>query len=334
MTVGRRTVLRAAAAVTAPWLVRARAQTRARRIGVLSPWVDPGGPPPGTFAAWKKLGWIEGETLHVERRYAAWHMERMPELADELLRRQNVELLIAWNGEAAVAAARATRTAPIVFFFAYLPVECGLVDSYARPGRNATGIAENAGVEMLPKRMEFIRAIAPSAHRLAVLSVDSGLGTVSGAPLDVWPGIAAAAKAQGFEMTRHIARSIAAVESALLEAASARAQAAMISGHFYVGASSRVTDFALRQRWVTATLSPWLFDAGLLLYHGPSAADTSYVIERGLQMVDLILRGATPAEIPVEMPSHIEFAINLKTARALGITLPHSLLLRADRVVE
>jgi hypothetical protein len=90
----RRTVLSAAAAVAAPWLVRARAQTRMRRIGVLLPWEDyPGGPPPGVAEAWKGLGWIVGETLRIERRFAAYRMERMPELVDELLRRQNVEVL-------------------------------------------------------------------------------------------------------------------------------------------------------------------------------------------------------------------------------------------------
>jgi len=330
----RRTVLGATAAVAAPWLVRARAQTRARRIGWLLPWVNPGAQPPGMAEAWKRLGWIEGETLLSVARFAAWRMERMPELVDDLLRRQSVELLIAWNEDAAAAAARATSTIPIVFLFSFLPVECGLVDSYARPGRNCTGIAQNAGPEMVPKRLEYLRAIAPSARRLAVVSGDSRLSTVSGAPLDLRSIYSVAAKSQGFELTFHTARRIEDVESALAEAAVAQAQATMIGSHTLVGAASSVVDFALRQRWITATLSPWLFDAGLLLYHGPSDADSQYVFERGLQMADRILRGANPADIPVELPAHVELAINLRAARALGLTLPQSLLLRADRVVQ
>jgi len=330
----RRTVLGATAAVAAPWLVRARAQTRARRIGWLLPWADPGAPPPGYAEAWKRLGWIEGETLLSRARFAAWRMERMPEMVDDLLRRQSVELLIAWNEDAAAAAARATSTIPIVFLFSFLPVECGLVDSYARPGRNCTGIAQNAGPEMVPKRLEYLRAIAPSARRFAVVSGDSRLSTVSGAPLDLRSMYSVAAKSQGFELTFHTARRIEDVESALAEAAVAQAQATMIGSHTLVGAASSVVDFALRQRWITATLSPWLFDAGLLLYHGPSDADSQYVFERGLQMADRILRGANPADIPVELPAHVELAINLRAARALGLTLPQSLLLRADRVVQ
>ena len=137
----RRRALTAAACLAAPEPVRTRAQTRARRIGAIYPGVDPGGPPPGAAAAWKRLGWILGETLLIERRYASWRMERMPELVDDLLRRQGTEVLVTFGVETAVAAARATRSVPIVFVFAYLPIEGGLIDSYARPGRNATGLA-------------------------------------------------------------------------------------------------------------------------------------------------------------------------------------------------
>ncbi|HSW26472.1 MAG TPA: ABC transporter substrate binding protein, partial [Burkholderiaceae bacterium] len=253
---------------------------------------------------------------------------------DELLRREQVEVLMAFGGEAAAAAARLTTTVPIVFQYAYLPIECGLIDSYAKPGRNCTGIALLAGSEVIVKRLEFLRAIALSARRVAYVTTDGSQLTLSGVPLNVWPGIAAAAKAQGFEHTVHFANRIVDVEAALGEAAAARAQAAMISGHSMVGAATRVAEFALRQRWVTATLHFELLEAGLLLYHGFSRADFNYIAERALQLVDRILRGANPAEIPVEIPTHMVLALNLKTARALGITLPQSLLLRADRVVE
>jgi len=335
MMVARRTILRAAAAVAAPSLVRVRAQTRARRIGVIYPFDDSLAPPPNVLSeSWKGLGWIVGETLLIERRYAAWRMERMPDLADELLRKQHVEVLVTWSSDAAAAAARATRTVPIVFAFAFLPIECGLIDSYARPGRNATGIAVNTGVEFVAKSLEFIRAIAPSARRLAFCAYDTSLITLSRAPLPPQSTLYSVAEALGFEYTIHRVRRIEDVESVLAEAAAARAQVARINAWQYVGAKARVVDFALRQRWISVTEVGFLFDAGLLLFHGLSQADVAYSFTRVGQIVDRILRGANPAEIPVETPSRSELAINLKAARALGLTLPQSLLLRADRVVE
>lgn len=325
----------AAAAMGTVWPKPARAQAqKPRRIGVLYPGVDPHAPPPGATAAWKSVGWIEGETLLIERRYAGWRMERMPELVDELLRRHGAELLITLADEASAAAMRATRTVPIVFNFAYLPIACGLIDLYARPGRNATGLALLSGLEASTKRYEFLRAAAPSARRLAIFTGDLSLLTVSGAPLDLWSEVAVAAHAQGFEYTRHMARRIEDVEQALAEAAAARAQVTSISGFSYNGAAARVAGFALRQRWVSTTLNNDLLEAGLLMSYGPSAAEVGRMGLRGVQIADRILPGANPAEIPVELPTRYELALNLKTARALGLTLPQSLLLRAERVIE
>jgi putative ABC transport system substrate-binding protein len=327
------TVAAAALATALPMAMRAQTP-KPRRIGVLYPGVNPRAPPPGASAAWKGVGWIEGETLLIERRYAGWRMERMPELVDELLRRHGAELLITFADEAAAAAMRATRTVPIVFSQAYLPIECGLIDSYARPGRNATGMALLSGLEASSKRFEFLRAAAPSARRLAILTPDLGLFTVSGVPLDLWSEAAVAAHAQGFEYTRHVARRIEDVEQALAEAASARAQVTSVNGLTYNGAAARVAEFALRQRWVSSTFNNDLLEAGLLMYFGPSGAEVGRMALRTVQIADRILRGANPAEIPVELPTRYELALNMKTARALGLTLPQSLLLRAERVIE
>ena len=342
MTIGRRMVLKASTAVGAPWLVRARAQTRARRIGSLYPHpsfpVEPSlrfSTQAASEAAWRPLGWIEGETLLIERRYAAWRMQRMPELADELLRKHGVELLMALGPEAAAAAARATRTVPIVFIEVILPIECGLIDSYARPGQNCTGLTWSAGCEAYTKQIEFARTIAPSARRIAFLSMDTRQWTRSGQPLDVlWCDVADAAKAQGFDHTVHTARSLEDVDTALAEAAAAGAQASSIRGGSYQGAATRVADFALRQRWVTTCSARSMFDVGLLLCYSPSNAAYAYMIDRLREMASRILRGANPAEMPVEQATGYELALNLKTARTLGLTLPKSLLLRADRVVE
>lgn len=330
----RRMVLRVAAALAAPGLVRVRAQTRMRRVGVLNLYRVPGTPAPGAAVAWKKLGWIEGETLRVERRYAENRLELLPELADDLLRRQQIEVLITEGAEAAVTAARLTTTVPIVFTWAFLPVEGGLIDSYARPGRNCTGVAFFAGSEVIVKRLELLRAIAPSARRVAYVATEGRELTLSGAPLDVWRGVNDAIKVLDFEHTVHFVNQVKDVEPALQEAAGARAQIAMITGPALVRSAARVAEFALHQRWLTATLSVQLVEAGLLLHHGLSNAKVPYHEERVLQMADRILRGANPAEIPVEIPTHMDVTLNLKTARALGLALPQSFLLRVDRVIE
>lgn len=330
----RRTCLVTAAAVAMPWPVAARAKTEARRVGVLVPGMDPGAPVPGAVEPWKELGWTLGETLTIDARYAGWQAERMPELADELLHRQDVELLIAIGPDAAAAAARATRTVPIVLALGFLPVECGLIDSYARPGRNATGVANIDNLDLSSKRMEFLRLAAPSVRRMAFLGPDTGQFTLSGKPLDIWTHGAAAAKAQGFEQSVHIARRIEDVEGALAQAAAAGAQAAFISGSAYSGAASRVTAFALRQRWASTTATADLLAAGLLIYYGTTGAEDQRLWIRVVQIADRILRGANPAEIPVESPTRFGLALNLKTVRALGLTLPQTLLLQAERVIE
>ena len=321
----------------APSLWAQAALPRVRRVGVLQPGPDPepGVPAAGRSSApvWQSLGWVDGETLSVERRYADWRVERMPELIDELLK-NDPEVLIAFGPDAAVAAARATHTVPIVFAFALLPIEAGLVESYARPGRNATGTALTGGVKVGTKVMEFLRAAAPSARRLAFLSGDVTGFTVTGEPMAVASDYTTAAKAQGFEYQVHRAQRIEDVDRALAEAAAGNAQAMATSGLISIAARERIAEFALRSRWPSATQNPELLAAGLLIYYGPTLAEWARMSVHTIEMADRILRGARPADIPVELPTRYELALNLKTARALGLTLPQSLLLRAERVIE
>jgi len=336
----RRRLMLSLAAVLVGRDISAWAQTPlkgVRRVGVLQPGPDP---EPGVPAAqrssaavWRRLGWVDGETLRVERRYADWRVERMPELVKDLLK-NDPEVLIVFGPDAAVVAARATQAVPIVFAFALLPIEAGLVESYARPGRNATGTALTGGVNVGTKLMEFLRAAAPSARRLAFLSGDVTGFTVTGAPMDVAADYTTAAKAQGFEYQVHRVRRIEDVDFALAEAAAGNAQAMATSGLISIAARQRIAEFALRSRWPTATQNPELLAAGLLIYYGPTPAEWVRMNVRTVEMADRILRGARPADIPVELPTSYELALNLKTARALGLTLPQSLLLRAERVME
>ena len=178
-----------------------------------------------------------------------------------------------------------------------------------------------------------MRAAAPSARRLASLGPDTGLFTVSGTPLDLGPKWLSREVA-GFEYTVHTARRIEDVERVLGEAATARAEAVSINGFCYEGAATRVVEFALQQRWVSSTFNYDLLEAGLLMYYGMSYAELGRLGERVVHIADRILRGANPAEIPVEFPSRYELALNMRTARVLGLSLPPSLLLQAERTIS
>jgi putative ABC transport system substrate-binding protein len=331
----RATLIAAAAALGCPWPIRIRAQTRVRRIGYLTFGGDPGPTPPSFVADWKRLGWTLGETLHLEPRWADYRVERLPELADELVRHRGVELLMTVGPEAAAAASRITKTVPIVFNWSYFPILCGLVDSYAHPGRNATGIAQFDALDRTAKWTESLRMAAPNARRLAYISQDAGKTyTVSGNYFDFWPDSQAQAKEAGFEATLYLAERVEDVGPLLAQASTGGAEVALITGTPCAGAARAVAAHVLRHRWITTTLRPDCFElSGLLTYYGPTYRDFSGE-KRAREMVNRILRGAKPADIPVDLPTTYELALNVKTARALGVTLPQSLLLRVDRIVE
>jgi putative ABC transport system substrate-binding protein len=334
----RDTVIALLALGTAP---RALAQSKPsgppRRIGLLQlgPEADKvPGPQRAGSQALRKLGWIEGENLILERAFADNQAERLAGLADGLLRK-GVEVLLTSSPEATLAAARATKTVPIVFGNVVWPVEQGLIDSFARPGRNVTGIAFFTGVEVSNKRLEFLREVAPTARRLSWLWPGDFAETLAGDRVDMVPVMGAAAKGLGFEVRFHDVRKQADVESALGEVSSWRAQALSVAGGPYFNAErQRIAEFALRQRLPSAALSLPLIEAGCLLYYGPAPSEFPILTARYFELVDRILRGAKPAEMPVERPSKYDLIINLKTANALGLKIPQSLLVRAGQVIE
>jgi putative ABC transport system substrate-binding protein len=164
--------------------------------------------------------------------------------------------------------------------------------------------------------------------------VDSAPFTLNGAPLPFKSEFDAATRAHGFEYRVQVARRLEDVKSVLTEAAASGAEAVMIGGVQYLANVRQVAEFALRRRWITSTFVLDLLDAGLLMYQGPTVAEIVYLISRPVQIADRILRGANPAEIPVELPTRYELALNLKAARKIGVTLPQALVLRADRVIE
>ncbi|MFZ2651887.1 MAG: ABC transporter substrate-binding protein [Burkholderiaceae bacterium] len=282
-----------------------------------------------------KKGWLVDVNVVVERVYANWNVERLAVLARELVL-EGVDLILTAGPEATLAAARATRTIPIVFSGVLWPIEQGLIDSLARPGRNLTGHTYFAGVEVILKRLEFLREIIPAATRLSWLWPEDYFlpETVSGAHLDKAPAMKAASSALGFEAKFHTIRTPDDIAEVFREITGWRAQAVTAGGGQVFDARQRFAELALMHRLPSVFSARLNVEAGGLLFYGVPDAEYSTLTIRAAENVDAILRGATPAEIAVEQPSRYELVINKATAKALGLTIPRPLLLRADDVIE
>jgi putative ABC transport system substrate-binding protein len=250
--------------------------------------------------------------------------------------RQHVDLILAIGDIPAVAAARATRTIPIVFTGVLFPVEVGLVDSLARPGRNVTGQSLIAGTDIAAKRMALLREIAPNAKRLAYLvgAVAQVLPTVSGGRFDVTAAFEAAAKGLGFETRIQPLLSLQDLDAAFGEMLAWHVQAVTAGLGWHNEAPKQVAELLLRHGLPSAFLYRHMVDAGGLLFYGVGKSEAGYADVRLADYVDRVLRGTPPATLPVEQPRRYELVINLRTARTLGLTVPQPVLLQADELIE
>ena len=309
---------------------------RLRIIGYLNPGTDP----KLTLAQdpalqrFLKLGWIDGKTFVIDRRHAEFKYERLPEFAQELIRKR-AEVLITNGSAATLAAARATRTIPIVFFNVPFPVEQGFIDSFARPGRNLTGTsAYIAG--MGRKRFEFLRELAPGAKRVYVINASEYQENLAGAKAVLGQtGLGEPAERLGFEVKHSVIRNGSDIEPALAEALSWGAHALFVAPSFHAfAARHRITEFALQHRFASFFIGALYVEAGGLLSYAVSLQENWALVTRCMEYVDRILRGARPSDLPVEQPRDYELVINMKTAKALGLSVPQSMLLRAARVIE
>ena len=280
-----------------------------------------------------KLGWIVGDNVVVERASADWKEERLAGIAEELIRKR-VEVILTYGQIAPVVAARATRTIPIVFWAVNWPVEQGLIDSFARPGRNVTGVASYSGIEITHKRLEFLRAIAPAAKRLAWVSTENWFApeTVSGGRVDMIPALAVAAKDRGYEPRFHATPRGGDLDALFRDMSSSRAQAITYGGG--LDPPQRVAELALRYGLPSAFFFRDFVEAGGLLCYGVPDSEFASLAKSRAEYVDRILRGAQPGNLPVEIPSRYELVINVKTAKALGLTIPQSVLARADELIQ
>ena len=273
----------------------------------------------------RDLGWVEGANVRIEYRYGDGRSEGLPELAAELVKLK-VELIVVAVTPDALAAAKATKSIPIVMAAPGDPVETGLVASLARPGGNVTGLAQ-MGIDLAGKRLEMLREAAPGISRLAVLwNRQDAISRL------VWQEIQQPARQLGIDL-----HSLEVWNGDQFDAAFASAIAAKdgaitaLPGPIFVVNEKRIAEFADKNRLPSMFHLPEFVRAGGLLSYGPDRSD---MFRRAATYVDKILKGANPADLPVEQPTKFQLVINLGTAKTLGLTVPQLLLMQADEVIE
>jgi ABC-type uncharacterized transport system substrate-binding protein len=281
------------------------------------------------FAAFRdglrELGHIEGRNLAIDARWGDGSSERLDALAAELVK-SNAEIIVTQGGPALRPTIRAKPKVPIVFSFSGDPLVAGFIDSLARPGRNLTGITF-LSLDLAGKRIELLKEVAPALRRLAVLANPEHPGEQSELRASQ-----AAAKALGVTVDYFQTRNLPELEKSLASILKARSEAVVVfPDAITMRFRARIAAFSLQYRM--PAISGWaqFADSGNLMSYGPNLRD-SY--RRLAVYVDKILRGTKAADLPVELPTTVEFVVNLKTAKALGITIPQSVLVRADRVIE
>ena len=273
-----------------------------------------------------ELGWVEGQNLIIDFRSADGSFDRLPDLAAELVRLK-ADVIVGHAAPAAVAAKNATGTIPIVFFATGDPVGLGLVASLARPGGNVTGLSFSVGLGTVSKGLELLKEALPKVRRVAVLS-NPGNPAHAGATSNA----KAAAKSLDMRLLLLEAREPNQFDAAFAGMAKGRVDALVVvpDGMFLLH-RARLAELTARNRLPSIHGLRESVEAGGLMSYGPS---NFAMFRRAALFVDKILRGAKPADLPVEQPTKFELVINLKTAKTLGLTIPRSLLLRADQVIE
>jgi putative ABC transport system substrate-binding protein len=271
------------------------------------------------------LGYIEGKNIAFEYRYADNRLDRLPALADELVRLK-VDALLTPAVSAALAAKNATRTIPIVFLNVSDPVRLGLIESIARPGNNITGMTD-PGPELIGKRLEVLKEAIPKLSRVAVLW--NPQDPVSARQ---WKESQLPARSLGLQLDSLEVSSSDRYEGAFKEAIKVGSAALAVAGSSLARSNQkRIADLATQNRLpVISSRRDYVANGGLMSY----GADQSEPYRRVASMVDKILKGAKPGNLPVEQPTKFEFIINLNAAKQIGLTIPPNVLARADRVIR
>ncbi len=269
----------------------------------------------------REFGYVEGQNFVIEYRSADGRPERFPGLATEMVRLK-VDLILTRGTSAAVAAKNATRTIPIVMLASGDPVGTGVVASLARPGGNVTGLS-GFTKELAAKRVQLLKEIVPRAARIAVF-------LNSGSLSNSWKEIQVAARSQGVRPELLDTGKSDDLEHAF-DAIRLRIDALLVATTDVTPSRLFIPDLAAKHRLPAMYISRAAVDAGGLISYGPNYPD---LYRRAAVFVDKILKGAKPADLPIEQPTTFDLVINLKTAKALGVTIPQSILERADQVIQ
>jgi putative tryptophan/tyrosine transport system substrate-binding protein len=310
----------------AAWPFRVGAQQTAKlpRLGFLTAGTDSPGLP-ALIESLRQLGWIEGKTIVIEYRYAENRNDRLPDLAADLVH-LNVNVIVAAGTLAPLAAKHATTTIPIVMTSAGDPLESGLVASLAQPRGNVTGLSLMMS-ELSGKRLQLLKELMPGLSRVAVI-----WNSTNPYPTIVFKQTQDAARTLGIEVQSLAVKDPADFEAVFELARQKRADAlCTIDDPLTVSQLSQIVNFAAANRLPAIYGLREFAKAGGLMAYGASIPD---LYRRAATYVDKILRGAKPGELPVEQPTKFDLAINLKTAKTLGLTVPQTLLVAADEVIE
>lgn len=268
----------------------------------------------------RELGYVDGRNIVIEPRYGDGTQNRLADLADDMVR-SRVDIIVTGSNPIAAAAKRATPTIPIVMIGTLDPVGFGLVASLARPGGNVTGLCVDASVEMTSKLLGLLREIVPGLSRVGVLRQ---VGYRE-------PQLAAAARELNVEIHAVDVHAIEELDGAFATMLRKRVGAMIVRGSLFFVQRQQVANLALKHRLPAIHALKEYAHAGLLMTYGANLAN---LYRRAAGYVDRIVKGAKPGELPIEQPTKFELVINLSTAKALGLTVPQSLLLRADEVIR
>jgi putative ABC transport system substrate-binding protein len=317
------------AVVVASRAVEAQPPAKIPRVGFLSPSSVSDPRTSRYFQAFRQglrdAGWAEGQNIVIESRWAEGKYNRLPALAAELVRLE-VAVIVTYGGAATQATRQATRTIPIVMAVVQEAVSTGLVSSLAHPGGNITGTS-SMSPELVQKELQILKELVPKVSRIALLGnpAQPGHGPQLRHAQD-------AARELGVSVRVLEARDPSEIDKAFAVMTAERASAVVVlPDSMLLDHRTRIANLAIQGRLPMVSAIADHAEAGGLLAYGPSIVDTFH---RAATYVDRILKGAKPGDLPVEQPTKFELIINLKTAKALGLTIPPSLLLRADQVIE
>ena len=318
----------ASALLTMPLATEAQHSGGVPRIGYLV--VNRAEVSRGPLAAFRQglreRGWIEGQNIVIEVRYAEGHVDQLPALVAELIGLK-VDIIVTTSSSTTWAAKDATRSIPIVMGVSADALGEGLVTSLARPGGNITGMTYLIGPEIAGKHLELLKAVAPAASRVAVLA-----NPANRSHANLTRELRAAARTLAVQLQVFDAGSPDQIDSSFAAMTRERAAALLVlTDSVFVGQRRRIVDLAARSKLPAMYYQREFVDAGGLISYGASLSD---IYRHAATHVDKILKGAKPGDLPIEQPTKFELVINLKTAKSLGLTIPQSVLARADEVIQ